>query len=75
MAIDMMEILQSEQAACITAAARAHAQQMDMQQKVFVRLESSVDLVEASAAKELSKAGLSTDLASIRPPALPAVTP
>lgn len=72
--VDLNEILKAEQASNLAAMARAHTQQMDFQQKVFTRLESAVDLVEAAAAKELGKAGLSTDLASIRPPALPAVT-
>lgn len=57
MAMDLGELLAAEQGACIQAAARAHTQQMDFQQKVFTRLESSIDLVEASAAQFLGKAG------------------
>ncbi|KKM14871.1 hypothetical protein LCGC14_1701770 [marine sediment metagenome] len=57
MAVDLNEILMAEQGACIQAVARAHAQQMDFQAKVFTRLEASIDLVEASAAQFLGKAG------------------
>lgn len=57
MAVDLGELLVGEQGACIQAAARAHTQQMDFQQKVFTRLEASVDLIEASAAQSLGKAG------------------
>jgi len=74
MAVNMQEILVAEQAANIAQMARASTQQMDFQAKVFTRLESAIDPVEAIAMKEAAKSGLSTDLASIRPPALPAVT-
>ena len=63
MAVDMNEILLGEQAACLAAAARAHAQQMDFQEKLFAIQGTSVDLVEAAAAKELSKSGIATDMA------------
>lgn len=57
MAVDLNELLQAEQASNIAAMARAHTQQMDFQQKVFTRLEATIDIVEAAAAKELGKAG------------------
>jgi hypothetical protein len=66
MAISLDDILQAEQASNIAAMARAHTQQMDMQQKQYLKLLTSVDLVEAAAAKELGKAGIASDLASIR---------
>lgn len=57
MAVDLQEILLGEQGACIQAMARASLQQMDFQAKVFTRLEATVDITEAAAAKELGKAG------------------
>lgn len=55
--IDLNELLKGEQAACLQAMARAHVQQMDFQQKVFTRLEATIDLTEAAAAQSLGKAG------------------
>jgi len=55
--IDLNELLKGEQAACLAAAGRAHVQQMDFQQKVFTRLEATVDLIEGAAAQALGKAG------------------
>lgn len=57
MAIDLNELLAAEQASNLAAMARAHTQQMDFQQKVFTRLEATIDLTEASAAQSLGKAG------------------
>jgi hypothetical protein len=57
MAVDLNELLSAEQASNLAAMARAHTQQMDFQQKVFTRLEATVDITEAAAAKELGKAG------------------
>ena len=57
MAVDLQELLMGEQGACVAAVGRASMQQMDFQAKVFTRLESQVDPIEASAAKELGKAG------------------
>ena len=71
MAVDIDSILQTEQARGIANMGNQAVQQLDFQAKVFTRLEASIDLTEAAAAKELTKAGMSVDLASIRPPALP----
>lgn len=71
MAVDLNELLLGQQAATLDSAAKAHVQTMDLQAKTSVKKYDEVDLLQASAAKELSKAGLSSDLASIRPPALP----
>lgn len=57
MAVDLNELLMGEQASNLSAMARAHTQQMDFQQKVFTRLEATVDLIEAAAAQSLGKAG------------------
>ena len=51
----------------------AFVAQISRQANMFDKLACEVDPIQAAAAKELGKAGLSTDLASIRPPALPAV--
>ena len=57
MAVELQELLMAEQAANLAAMGRAHTQQMDFQQKVFTRLEATIDLVEAAAAQGLGKAG------------------
>lgn len=72
MAVDLQELLMSAQGANLDSAAKAHIQTMDLQAKVSIKKYDEVDLLQAAAAKELGKAGLASDLASLRPPALPA---
>jgi len=55
--VDLNELLRGEQASNLAAMARAHTQQMDFQEKVFTRLEATVDLIEGAAAQSLGKAG------------------
>ena len=55
--VDLNELLRGEQASNLAAMARAHTQQMYFQEKVFTRLEATVDLIEGAAAKSLGKAG------------------
>ncbi len=57
MAVDLGQVLAAEQGAAIASMARMAIQQADFQAKVFTRLEASIDLVEASAAQFLGKAG------------------
>jgi len=52
--VDLNQILQAEQASNIAAMGRAHTNMMDLQQRAYLKLLTSVDLVEAAAAKELS---------------------
>lgn len=73
MSVDLQELLMADQAGILASAGRAGVQTMDLQAKVSIKKYDEVDLLQAAAAKELGKAGLSTDLASLRPPALPAV--
>lgn len=73
--VNLQELLMAEQGAQLAQMARASMQQIDFQAKIFTRLEASADPVEAASIKEIGKSGMSVDLASIRPPALPAVTP
>ena len=63
--VDLNQILQAEQASNIAAMGRAHTNMMDLQQRAYLKLLTSVDLVEAAAAKELSKAGAGVDLATL----------
>ncbi len=72
MSVDLNELLLGAQAATLDTAAKGHVQTMDLMAKVSIKKYDEVDLLQAAAAKELGKAGLSTDLASLRPPALPA---
>ncbi len=71
--VNLQELLMADQAATLASAGRAHVQTMDLQAKTSVKKYDEVDLLQAAAAKELGKAGLTTDLAGLRPPALPAV--
>lgn len=71
--VDLHELLMASQASTLDSAGKAHVQTMDLQAKVSIKKYDEVDLLQAAAAKELGKAGLTTDLAGLRPPALPAV--
>lgn len=73
MPVNLQELLLGQQSATLDTAAKAHVQTMDLMAKVSIKKYDEVDLLQAAAAKELGKAGLATDLASLRPPALPVV--
>jgi hypothetical protein len=66
MAIDLQELLLGEQASNLAAMARSHTNVMDLQQRVSLDKWASTDLLDAAAAKEVSKSGMATDLASFR---------
>ena len=70
MAVDLHELLMASQAANLDSAGKAHIQTMDLQAKTSVKKYDEVDLLQAAAAKELSKAGIATDLNSMRAPVL-----
>ena len=74
MTIDLQELLMTQQAGNLDSAAKAHIQTMDLQAKASIKKYDEVDLLQAAAAKELGKAGLASDLASLRPPALPSAS-
>lgn len=66
MTVDLQTLLLGEQASNLAAMARAHTNIMDLQQRVSLDKWATTDLLEAAAAKEIAKSGLSTDLAGIR---------
>jgi len=66
MTVDLQELLLGEQASNLATMARAHTNMMDLQQRVSLDKWASTDLLDASAAKEVSKSGLGTDLAAIK---------
>ncbi len=71
--VHLQELLLGQQAGNLDSATKAHIQTMDLQSKVSIKKYDELDLLQAAAAKELSKSGLPTDLAALRPPALPPV--
>lgn len=71
--VNLQELLMGDQAATLAQAGRSHTQTMSLLDKTSVKKYDEVDLLQAAAAKELGKAGLTTDLAGMREPALPAV--
>lgn len=66
MPIDLHELLLGEQASNLAAMARSHTNIMDLQQRVSLDKWASTDLLDAAAAKEVSKSGVATDLAAFR---------
>ncbi len=74
MPVDLNELLLGQQAADLAIGGQSHVHSMRLLSAVTTNKFEAVDLLQAAAAKELGKAGMSTDLAGLRPPALPAVT-
>lgn len=70
MAVDLQELLLSQQAATLDQAGKNFAQTMDLQNKVSIKKYDEVDPLQAAAIKDLSKAGGGYDLNTLRPPAL-----
>ena len=66
MAVDLNELLLGEQASNLAAMARTHTNVMDLQQRVSLDKWAATDLLDAAAAKEVSKSGIATDLAAFR---------
>ena len=74
MAVDLQELLLGSQASTLDQAGKNYTQTMDLQAKVSIKKYDEVDPLQASAIKEMSKAGAGWDLNSIRPPALQPAT-
>jgi hypothetical protein len=66
MPVDLQELLMGEQAHSLARMSSDFDNLAGLQDRTFLRQITSVDLIEAAAAKELGKAGLPTDLAGIR---------
>jgi len=66
MAVDLQEILLGEQAKGLARMSAAFDDLQGLQSRAFLANLTSVDLIEAAAAKELGKAGAGTDMATIR---------
>lgn len=65
MAVELQELLLGEQASNLAAAARAHTNMMDFQQRVSLDKWAATDLLDAAAAKEVAKSGMGTDIAAL----------
>ena len=72
--VDINELLRASQGLTLDIAGKQFALTGNRQSVIADRKFDETDLIQAAAAKELSKAGITTDLAGMRPPALPNVT-
>ncbi len=66
MSVDLQELLLGEQAHALGRMSSDFDDLAGVRDRVFLDKFVSVDLIQAAAAKELGKAGIGTDLASIR---------
>ena len=66
MAVDLQELLLGEQAHSLGRMSSDFDDLAALRDRAFLNKLVSVDLAEAAAAKELGKAGIGTDLASVR---------
>ena len=73
MSVNLQDLLLASQAGTLDSAGKGFVHAMNVLANIANKKFDEVGLVQAAAAKELGKAGLASDLASLRPPALPAV--